>query len=284
MRFPLPLLVSVTALAALGAPVASAAPDAGQSAAVPILVSSFASPRIDVLAGDTVTWHNDSIRAHTVTAGDGSWTSTPLAGSGTFTHQFADQGAVTYYCRLHPFMRGEVDVHRLLLTPPRDAAAPGRPYLLTGRAALPPGSPVSIQADGTVAATTTVNADGSFRATVEPTTTTSVRAIAGDQASAPVQLLVLDRSVVARAGREARRVVVDARVRPASPGATVVLQLRLREHFGWWPVQRVRLDRDSHARFRLALSHPTRARVVLTASDGATPLADSTILRLRPHR
>ena len=60
-------------------------------------------------------------------------------------------------------MRGEVDVHSLLLTPPREPAAPGRPYLLTGRAALPAGSPVSIEADGTTAATTTVAANGSFR-------------------------------------------------------------------------------------------------------------------------
>ena len=158
MRLPLLLVVFLVALAALGAPLASAAQDDEQGTAVPILVSAFGAPRIDVLAGDTVTWRNDSIRAHTVTAGDGSWSSTRLVGSGTFSHLFADQGTVTYYCQVHPFMRGEVDVHRLLLTPPRDAAAPGRPYLLTGRAALPPGSPVSIEADGTIAATTTIAA------------------------------------------------------------------------------------------------------------------------------
>jgi plastocyanin len=282
MRLPLLVLPLLAAIAAFGAPLASASTDEGQAASVPIYVAAFGAPRTDVVAGDTVTWHNDSVRAHTVTAADGSWSSDRLAGSGTFSREFDTPGTVTYYCQLHNFMRGEVDVHALLLTRPRDPAAPSRPYVLTGRAALPPGTPVSIEADGTPVSTTTVAADRTFRATVTPRTTTSFRAVAGEEASPAVQVLVLDRDVVAHARRTGRRVTVDARVRPASPGATVVLQLRLRERFGWWPAQRARLGRDSRARFTVAVSHAVRARVVLTASDGATPLARSTTLRLRP--
>jgi plastocyanin len=284
MRLPLLVLSLLAAIAAFGAPFASASTDEGQAASVPIYVAAFGAPRIDVVAGDTVTWHNDSVRAHTVTAADGSWSSDRVGGSGTFSRQFGTEGTVTYYCQLHSFMRGEVDVHTVLLTRPRDPAAPGRPYLLAGRAALPPGTPVSIEADGTLAATTTVAPDQTFRATVTPRTTTSFRAVAGEHTSPPVQVLVLDRNVVAHAARTGRHVTVDAHVLPASPGATVVLQLRLRDRFGWWPVRRARLGRDSRARFRVAVSHAVRARVVLTASDGATPLARSATLRLRPQR
>jgi hypothetical protein len=202
-----------------------------------------------------------------------------------FSRRFNALGAISYFCELHPTMRGEVDVHRLLLTPPREPAAAGRPLELAGRAALPAGSTVSIAADGgTVAATATVDSSGAFRATVQPQATTRFRAVAGGHASPPVQVLVLDRRVEATARGRGRRVTVDARVTPAAPGATVVLQLRLRERFGWWPVQRRRLDADSRARFKVRVSRPVRARVLLTLADGATPLAQSPALRLRPAR
>ena len=71
---------------------------------------------------------------------------------------------------------------------------------------------------------------------------------------------------------------------PGSPGATVVLQLFLREHFGWWPVSTRKLDRGSHASFRVGSRGAVRARVVLTMADGATPLAVSPTLRLPPAR
>ena len=77
------------------------------------------------------------------------------------------------------------------------------------------------------------------------------------------------------------------KVDPASPHATVVLQLHLREHFGWWPVRVKRLDHHSMATFRLKVNRRLRARAVLTLADGATPLARSTVFRVgrsRPHR
>ena len=42
-------------------------------------------------------------------------------------------GVATYYCMLHPFMRGEVDVHNVLLAVPTEPGAPGRSYVLHGR-------------------------------------------------------------------------------------------------------------------------------------------------------
>ena len=75
-----------------------------------------------------------------------------------------------------------------------------------------------------------------------------------------------------------KRYVVVA-VTPASPGAMVVLQMNLREHFGWWPVAQARVDKSSHARFLLPPGSSAPTRVVLTLRDGVTPLATSTTLR-----
>jgi hypothetical protein len=176
----------------------------------------------------------------------------------------------------------------VLLDAPTQPAASDRPFPLSGRAAMPAGTAVSIHADRgagfTPVATTTLKADGKFVAPVIPSTTSSYRAVAGDDASAPVTLLVLDRRVALRARRGRNGIRVRAAVRPASAGAPVVLQLYLREHFGWWPVQRGRLDHASIANFSLRLRRRVAARVVLTLPDGATPLAVSRTLRLGPRR
>ena len=92
---------------------------------------------------------------------------------------------------------------------------------------------------------------------------------------------MLDRKVSASAKVQGKRVLVDARVTPASAGATVVLQLKLKEHFGWWPARTLKLDAKSRARFSLPRGRKVSARVLLTASDGATELARSPAFKLR---
>jgi hypothetical protein len=57
-----------------------------------------------------------------------------------------------------------------------------------------------------------------------------------------------------------------------------VLQLDLRERFGWWPVARRRLDSSSSAVFRAPAG--ARARVALTLPDGWTPVVTSAPTRL----
>jgi plastocyanin len=71
----------------------------------------------NVAIGRTVLWKNNAITAHTVTEGNPSG-STPSNGfdSGilspgqTFKHVFEKPATVGYYCRLHPFMLGQVVV------------------------------------------------------------------------------------------------------------------------------------------------------------------------------
>jgi hypothetical protein len=178
-------------------------------------------------------------------------------------------------------MRGDVAVPRLLLDAASEPAAPGRPYVLSGRAALPEGATVSIQARGAEAASAKVDASGAFTATVAPRETTAYTAVAGGESAPPVNVLVLDRKVTATQTVRGRKLTIDATVTPASKGATVVLQLKLKERFGWWPVRVAKLGASSKVRFTLKRGRKVPARVLLTASDAATQLAGSGSFRLR---
>ena len=250
--------------------------------------AAFDPERIDAVAGDTVTWHNDSVARHTVTADDGSFDSGALFGGDSYARRFGAPAVVRYHCSVHPSMRGEVDVRRVLLDAPREPAAPGRPFTLTGRAALPAGGIVSIErdagADGFVpVAKATVGGDRAFATSLRPRRTARYRAVAAGEPSPAVRLLVLDRRVSAAVRRGGGgRFVVRVRVTPRSPHATVVLKLRLRERFGWWPARRATLDHRSRARFVVRPGRRVRARVVLTLRDGATVLARSRVLRIGP--
>ena len=284
-------VVAAAALAATATPARSQhAPDGGEGAAVPVSIGFDAvkPQHLDVLLGDTVTWTNDSVRTHTVTADDGAFDSGRVVPTATFTRTFTALGDTPYHCVLHPFIRGDVQVDRLLLSAPAQPAASNRAFPMRGRAALPAGTAVTVEADRGAgfapAATTTVQPDGTFVAAVVPGTTATYRAVAGPDASPPVSLLVLDRRIAIRARRARRGLVISANVTPASAGAPVVLQLFLHEHFGWWPVQRTKLDRSSAARFALRTRQRVAVRVLLTLPDGATPLAISRTVRVGPAR
>jgi plastocyanin len=262
---------------------------AGGMAHVAILAASYAPEHVDVVAGDMAHWDNASVLHHTVTADDGSFGSGQLLGGDTYDHRFAAPGVVTYHCTVHAGMHGEVDVHRLLLDAPREPGAPGRPYVLRGRSSLPAGAPVTIERDAGAGfvpvASTSVSGDGRIAAPVRSPETARFRALLpGGEASPPVRLLIVNRRVTAFVARSAGRRVVRAAVTPASPGATVVLQVRQRAHFGWWPVARTRLDRHSRARFVARVGRSTAARVVLTLRDGATILARSPIVSVGAAR
>jgi len=288
-------LAAGAALLALAGPTASAQMghdthgSAGNELAgtVSMLTSAYAPAHTDVLIGDTLGWSNDSVRAHTVAAQNGGWSSPRVYSGESFSHRFDAAGSEPYYCTLHVFMRGVVDVHHVLLEAPKEPGAPGRPYVVRGRAALPAGSTVAIEADSgagfAAAANATVGANGAFSTDVVPSTTTTYRAVTAEETSPPVRLLVLDRKLAASVTGRGHRAVIQATVAPATPGATIVVQLHLTERFGWWPVARAKLDHRSRARVALRLRHRYPARVVLTLRDGATQLALSRTLRVGPR-
>jgi plastocyanin len=269
-------LACAGALAALGLVVPVAAGGAG----VPVTIQfqAFAPSQIDVLPGDTVEWSNVSQRRHTVTAFDGSFDSGDLFGGDSFSHEFDDVGVFAYHCTVHLNMTGEVDVSRVILDPlPVGPVPAGARVEVSGRTA-DPGTPVTVErAVGggfQPAATATPAPDGIWSATVPAVATSDYRATVGADSSASRRLLVTDRKLHVHATRAGLSVTVT----PADPHAEVVLQLRLRERFGWWPSVRERLDYLSRADFRVRRRAP--ARVVLVDRDGWTALATSPVIRV----
>jgi plastocyanin len=280
-------LIAAVAALALAPATATAQHDHGAApggAEIEIGYAAFDPPFVDVLRGETVRWDNVSARRHDVAAVDGSFVSGVLGAGAAFSHPFGAAAEVAYYCTIHPFMRGAVIARELLLDAPAEPAVPGRPFPLHGRTALAAGTPITIEADegGGYApvGATTAGEDGAFHADLRPRASGQLRAVSGAAASQAVPLLVLDRELSATGRSARRRSIVRVHVTPAGRGGTVVLQLRLRERFGWWPVARARLDRRGRARFALKTPRRVRARVVLTLADGATPLAISAPLRL----
>ena len=221
---------------------------------MPIYNAAYAGRTWTCSPATPSTWHNDSVRAHTVNADDGSWTSPRLTMMGSCGAPFDAPGTVAYYCELHPTMRGDIGVHRVLLSTPRDAGG--------ARQAVPADRPrgAARGEQGLDRGRRRRRRDGEGRRARRvhrdrhPAATTTYTAVAGGESGPPVQVLVLDRKVSASAKHSRKRVTVTATVTPASPGATVVLQLKLKERFGWWPVRTAKTG----AGFARARS-PTRA-------------------------
>lgn len=272
-------LVVAAATAAL-APAASAATTVG------VQFDAFGPAQVAILPGETVEWNNVSPRAHTVTADDGSFDSGDLPVGAVFSRAFAAAGSYAYHCTLHPTMTGEVDVTPVLLDPLPVAAVPAGDHVRFGGRTADASQPVRVERAlpdggfGTIA-TATPAADGTWSVAVAARDSGDYRAASAAGASLPRRLLVSDRKVEVRRTRHGLAVSVT----PALPYGRVVLQLRLRDRFGWWPTRRARLDYVSNAAFRV--HRRTRARVVLVDRDGWTVLATSRVVRFgpaRPHR
>ena len=100
------------------------------------------------------------------------------------------------------------------------------------------------------------------------------RAASGRDVSEVRRLLVNIRKVAI----EPTRTGVSVSVAPSDPYAQILVEVYRRERFGWWPVQRARLDYVSEAAVRV--ERPARVRVVLVDRDGWTPLATSRVVKL----
>ena len=259
----------------------------GHEARVVLSRTAAAPADLSVLVGDRVVWFNGSSRTHTVTSPEGHFDARVTTGR-TFSHPFAAVGDFGYYCRLHPGITGRVAVRRLLIDEAPATAVRGERLRIAGRAAFGIGR-VTVEADtgSGFAAVTQAGVDehGVFAADVQPTASGEYRVAAGDERSDARSIAVNDVRRLSLTGRLRRdRAVLGARSLPAKPGATVVLQLRLRERFGWWPVRWARLDERSRARFTYPRTRSADARVVLVGPDGATVLSASRTFRIRRSR
>lgn len=71
---------------------------------------AFLPPTITVATGTTVTWTNLDAARHTVTSETILFDSGNLVRNAAFSHSFTDRGRFSYYCTIHPSMRGEIIV------------------------------------------------------------------------------------------------------------------------------------------------------------------------------
>ena len=71
---------------------------------------AFQPATLTISAGERVTFQNDDDEAHTVTATDKSFDSAGLDSGQSWTHTFDKPGIYTYFCALHPYMKGKIVV------------------------------------------------------------------------------------------------------------------------------------------------------------------------------
>ena len=70
----------------------------------------FVPERLEVAAGDRITWTNRDIVPHTVTARAAGIESGELAQGKSWTYVARRKGEIAYICRLHPVMHGRLIV------------------------------------------------------------------------------------------------------------------------------------------------------------------------------
>jgi len=70
----------------------------------------FVPERLEVAAGDRITWINRDFLPHSVTAKAAAIESGDLNEGKTFTYIARKPGEIAYICRLHPVMHGTIVV------------------------------------------------------------------------------------------------------------------------------------------------------------------------------
>jgi plastocyanin len=122
---------TVTAIGAYVAPVLAA------TRTVDIHDNAYGPQSITVNRGDTVSWTNHDSVKHTVTSNDGGPLDSGNFGEGqAYAYTFGTAGTYSYYCEVHPNMRGSVAVQAAAAkaTPapkPDPTAAPPAPVAAT---------------------------------------------------------------------------------------------------------------------------------------------------------
>jgi plastocyanin len=70
----------------------------------------FGPAALTIGVGTTVTWVNHDSDLHTVTSSQGLFASPGLDAGDTFAHLFTAPGTYSYFCALHPHMKGTITV------------------------------------------------------------------------------------------------------------------------------------------------------------------------------
>jgi plastocyanin len=103
------------AVAALPTPTVDVAPTPTDgppvaTSVVAIQNYTFGPKAVTVPVGTAVTWTNDDLAEHTVTAKNKSFDSSTVENTKSFTFTFSQAGTFSYFCAIHPYMTGTVIV------------------------------------------------------------------------------------------------------------------------------------------------------------------------------
>lgn len=101
------LLDHRSAMAAQATPTATAA---GAVSKIVIADDAFKPVSLSVTVGTQVTWTNQDDDPHTITSTQPLFDSNGLALGDSFSYVFRKPGTYTYYCKVHPFMKGTIIV------------------------------------------------------------------------------------------------------------------------------------------------------------------------------
>ena len=269
-------------VAALAGSLALALPSGAGGPPVPVAIefSSYRPDLQDVLPGETVQWSNGSTRTHTVTSDTGLFDSGDVVSGSRFSFTFNEVGAYKYHCTIHPSITGEIDVRRVTLgAVPSAPLAVGTKVELDGRTA-DPAQAVTIErrvegAAFQAVATVQPAADGTWKTSVTADATADYRASVGADASELRRVVVQTRKITVRAAAGG----ITVTVAPSAPYSKFLVEVFLRERFGWWPVASGKVNYVSEADVKL--KGPARVRAVLVDRDGWTPLATSKVVVLK---
>ena len=196
---------------------------------------SFSPSPVRIQVGATLKWTNLDSSAHTVTADDGSWTSTSLNKDGTFSRTFSQPGTVRYHCAIHESMTGTVEVETATAT----TAAPTTtttvaPATTTTQAPTTSTAPV-------VTPTTLRNpkpsATSTTRSTAAPTTATTAPEPTTTTAPSPAAVPEDTTATTEAALDPAASHDGDSNAAPVAIGAALLL---LGGAAGWWALRRRR--------------------------------------------
>ncbi len=81
------------------------------------ILECYVPTSVSINTGDTISWSNDDTAAHTVTSGtpvggpDGVFDSSLFMAEATFDVTFDNPGSYDYFCMVHPWMVGKVQVN-----------------------------------------------------------------------------------------------------------------------------------------------------------------------------
>jgi plastocyanin len=92
-------------VAGLGLPASALAQGAGTG--VSAQDDQFAPAMTSVASGKMLTWQNDGVEQHTITADDGAFDSGNLDPGQTFGFTFDTPGTFAYYCSIHGGPNGQ---------------------------------------------------------------------------------------------------------------------------------------------------------------------------------